>query len=121
MDAEENGTTTALRIEREERGAVVRILAAEVTMFVLPDIRLALSDLVQEKPARIVLDFAETAFLDSSGLAMIFRLRQEVEAYGGAVYIAGIKSSLRKVLTAVLQKGEILCFDTVEAALAAAS
>lgn len=106
-------------VELENRGGAViaRILESEVTMFALPEIRQTLDQVLVQQPELLVLDFSASSFLDSSGLGMIFQLQQRIEAYGGRFAVCGLRSSLRRVLDAVVKRGEIQFFDTAEQAI----
>ena len=109
----------SLNIEKRDDAVIVTFLDAEVTMFVLAGIRMQFTELLKEKPPRLVLDFQNTSFLDSSGIAMIFKLQSETAAYGGRFCVAGLRPNLLKVFHAVVKKDEILFFDNVDAALSA--
>ena len=48
-------------------------------------------------PLRLVLDWS---FMDSSGIAVVMRVRQRVRDLGGAVTLRGVRPQARKVLDA---------------------
>jgi len=106
-----------IETERRGRALLVRVQSAEVTMFALPELRLAVDELLAEKPERLVLDFSRSSFLDSSALGWIFKLQHTVESYGGRFALSGLRSSLRRVLGAVVKRDEIRFFDSAEDAL----
>ncbi len=116
--APEEESTEPLSVEEFPGGLIVRILESEVTMFVIPEIRVRLADYLTRKPQRMIFDLSRTAFLDSSGLAAIFKLQQEMAAHQGALYLTGLKASLRRVLDAVVRNGEIKIYDSIESARA---
>ncbi|MCB1323661.1 MAG: STAS domain-containing protein [Spirochaetales bacterium] len=107
-----------ISVEHLEKATVARCLEPEVTMFSLPEIRQTLLEEAESKPALFVLDFSETSYIDSSGIAVIFKVRHEVHNYGGIFCVTGLKPGLRKVLGAVVREDEILFYETVEEALA---
>lgn len=104
----------ALQLEEFPGGLVVRCLESEVTMFILPDIRMTLMEALASQPKAVILDFAETSFLDSSGVALLFKLQNDIHKYGGRFAVTGLRSSLRRVLAAVIRNNEIHLFDTLE-------
>ena len=50
--------------------------------------------------SRIIFDFTRTRFMDSSGIAVVMRVRQRVRDLGGAVTLRGVRPQARKVLDA---------------------
>ena len=50
--------------------------------------------------SHIVFDFSDTKFMDSSGIAVVMRVRQRVRDLGGAVTLRGVRPQARKVLDA---------------------
>ena len=48
----------------------------------------------------IIFDFEKTSFMDSSGIAVVMRVRQRVRDLGGAVTLRGVRPQARKVLDA---------------------
>ena len=51
-------------------------------------------------PLRLVLDWSGVTFMDSSGIAVVMRVRQRVRDLGGAVTLRGVRPQARKVLDA---------------------
>ena len=48
-------------------------------------------------PLRLVLDWSGVTFMDSSGIAVVMRVRQRVRDLGGAVTLRGVRPQARKV------------------------
>lgn len=106
----------ALELQESPQALIVRCLESEVTMFILPDIRMTLNEALTKKPPVVILDFSQTSFLDSSGVALLFKLQNDIHSYGGRFFVSGLRSSLRRVLAAVIRNDEIKLFDTLEEA-----
>ena len=51
-------------------------------------------------PLRLVLDWSGVTFMDSSGIAVVMRVRQRVRDLGGAVTLRGVRPQARKELDA---------------------
>ena len=49
---------------------------------------------------KIEFDMKQTEFMDSSGIAVVMRVRQRVRDLGGAVTLRGVRPQARKVLGA---------------------
>ena len=51
-------------------------------------------------PTQLTLDLSGVTFMDSSGIAVVMRVRQRVRDLGGAVTLRGVRPQARKVLDA---------------------
>ena len=54
--------------------------------------------LERELPARTILDLGELTFMDSSGIAVILRLKRRMEALGGNLVVVNIPKQAARVL-----------------------
>lgn len=45
----------------------------------------------------VVIDCSRLEYIDSSGLAQLFKLYQKIESTGGAVYLIGASAHIRKL------------------------
>ena len=57
-------------------------------------------DIQKALPMALILDFTDVTFMDSSGIAVVMRVRQRVRDLGGAVTLRGVRPQARKVLDA---------------------
>jgi anti-anti-sigma factor len=103
----------------EHHGAtlLVRMRVRELTMFHLPELRADVLAALRERPERIVFDFGPTVYIDSSAIALIFKVQSEIAGYGGKMAVSGIRPTLSKVLRSVVRRQEIEFYDTLEEAL----
>lgn len=106
------------QIERNGQTVIVRLLAQELTMFHVPELRADVLSLVEEKPPRILFDFTRTSFIDSSAIALLFKVAKSIAAFGGKMAVCGLRPGLLKVLRVVVQQGGIRFYDTLDEALA---
>lgn len=79
-------------------GAALIALAGELDLAASPDFRRALETALEEQPGRVVLDLAETAFLDSTMLKELLRAKAEVSDAGGTLVLAGLQPPVRRLL-----------------------
>ncbi|MCR9140824.1 MAG: STAS domain-containing protein [bacterium] len=107
------------RIDREGDTVIVRIFAQELTMFHVPEVRADVMSVVQENPARILFDFTPTSFIDSSAIALLFKVSQQISQSGARMGVCGLRPSLLQVLQTVVKRGGIEFYESVDAALAA--
>ena len=94
-------------------------LEGDIDLHVSPAVRESLSALIKKKPERIVIDFSRATYIDSAGLAALILAMQEVEAYGGRFFLAGLQETLRSIFETSRLDGIFPIFPDVDAALAA--
>lgn len=68
--------------------------------------------------SRLVLDFSQTAFLASAGLAAMAQLSRQAQAQGGEVRLTGCSSDVRRVIEMVRFDQVVPLYQDLAAALA---
>jgi anti-sigma B factor antagonist len=94
-------------------------LEGEIDLHVSPRVAAALSAMVEQKPPRLVVDLSRVSYLDSSGLAVLIEGMQNVEAYGGKFFLAGLQENVRPIFEIARLDQVFIIFPHVDAALAA--
>ncbi len=82
----------------------------------VPTVRAACQQLIAENP-HVVLDFTETVFLASAGLAMLSNLDRLAVESGGELRVAGYSDDVYRVMQMVRFDKVLLLYGDVEAAL----
>jgi anti-sigma B factor antagonist len=72
-------------------------LEGEIDLHISPQIAVALREIIQEKPRKVVVDLSKVGYIDSSGLAVLIEGMQKVEAYGGKLYLVALRENVRAV------------------------
>src|SRR5947199_10477225 len=75
-------------------GVTVVVVRGSIDLFTAPDFKEGLLGVIERGADRIVLDFSETSFLDSSALAVLLSARKRLAGRRGEVAIAGLNASL---------------------------
>ncbi len=70
-----------------------------------------------EKPKKVLLDFSQLDFIDSSGLGAVLSCLKSVKANQGDMKIGGVSRNVRNVFELVHLYKLVEYFDTVEEAL----
>ena len=94
-------------------------LEGDIDLHVSPVVRESLNAIIKKKPERIVIDLSRATYIDSAGLAALILAMQEVEAYGGSFFLAGLQETLRSIFETSRLDGIFRIFPDVDAALAA--
>ena len=74
---------------------------------------------LERKPDRLVVDLSGVSYIDSSGLAVLIEAMQNVEAYGGRFFLAGLQEKVRPIFEIARLDQVFIIFPHVDAALAA--
>ena len=69
-------------------------LEGEIDLHVSPQVERAIASYIKERPAQLVVDLSGVTFIDSSGLAVLIRAREDVKRYGGKLTLSGIKEDV---------------------------
>src|SRR5262249_61753418 len=69
-------------------------LEGDIDLHVSPVVTESLNAVIKKKPEWIVIDLSRATYIDSAGVAALIIAMQEVEAYGGEIFFAGVWWSL---------------------------
>ncbi|WP_431835960.1 STAS domain-containing protein [Cellulomonas sp. Y8] len=107
-----------LTTDRTEGAAVLRV-QGRLTMAAAGELKAAVDREVAEGRTLVVVDLAETAFLDSSGLGALVGGLRTARAAGGDLRIAGVGQQVRTVLELTTMDRVLRPYATVEDAVGA--
>ncbi|NQT00096.1 MAG: STAS domain-containing protein [Candidatus Omnitrophica bacterium] len=81
--------------QREVGQAVILDLSGEIDINTSPEVRLAFDELLKQEKKKVLLNFAEVAYIDSSGLATLVEMLQRLKRYAGALRLASVSEKVR--------------------------
>jgi anti-sigma B factor antagonist len=94
-------------------------LEGDIDLHVSPAVTESLNAMIKKKPKRIVVDLSRATYIDSAGIAVLILAMQQVEAYGGKFFLAGLQETLRSIFETSRLERVFRIFPDVDAALAA--
>lgn len=104
--------------ELDADGAVIAV-RGEVDLFTAPELKKAVADEIDSGRIRVVVDLAETTFLDSSGLGVLVGALQRLRDRGGALSIVNVDAAIARTFS-ITGLDQILAIrETLEDAVAA--
>jgi anti-sigma B factor antagonist len=106
-----------LKVQDITGGAVVG-LEGEVDLYHSPALKQKLAEVAKKKPGCVILNFAEVKYIDSSGLATIIDLYQQMKAYGGKLALIGLSVQVRSVFEVARLHQVFAIYDSEEQAVA---
>ena len=95
-------------------------LEGEIDLHRSPQVRETLEPLVSQKVARILLDFSQVSYIDSSGLALMIETLQRIQGYGGKFAMFGLRAGVRSIFEIARLDQIFSIFPDEAAALAGA-
>jgi len=87
--------------ERVEDGIPVIAISGDVDLASSPKLREHLKSKTSEKCPKLLLDFSDVSYIDSSGLATLIEYFQAAQSYGGKLAIANLSPRVRNVFEIV--------------------
>jgi anti-sigma B factor antagonist len=88
-------------VEKTEKDVLVLAVKGEIDLHVSPALRTVLKAKAQAKTPRLLLNFAEVAYIDSSGLATLIEYYQLARAYQGKFGLCNLGLSVRSSIELV--------------------
>src|SRR3989442_14253430 len=88
--------STATPVLHQDRANVLAI-EGDIDLHVSPAVRESLNAMIKKKPERIVIDLSRATYIDSAGVAVLILAMQEVEAYGGKLFLSGLQETIRLI------------------------
>jgi len=97
-------------------GAVVG-LGGEIDLYHSPTLKQKFTEVAKKKPACVILNFTLVKYIDSSGLATIIDLYQQMKVYGGKLALAGLSVQVRSVFEVARLNQVFTIYDSEEQAV----
>jgi anti-sigma B factor antagonist len=107
-------------VRRLESGVAVLRLEGNLNMVSATAVREAITSLVAQGDARVVVDLSAVGFLDSSGLGALIGGLKTTRQAGGDLRIAGAGEQVRMVLSLTNMERVLTPYSTPEEAFARA-
>lgn len=82
---------------RREKGAVVLTLAGELDQDTTEPLREALDAALSDGGERLLVDFSDVAFCDSTGLNALLQGRRVAQGSGGTIELAGLRRPVERM------------------------
>ena len=82
---------------REEGGAQVVSVRADVDMHRSPELHQVLLDVCRSEPSRLIVDLASVEYMDSSGVGTLVEVFRRVKSYQGELFLVGMQPRVRGV------------------------
>ena len=107
-----------MKIRQERQNDItVCFLEGEININNSPELRKAFDELIKAKVLKVLVDFSQVSYIDSSGLATLIEMFQRLKKAGGHLRFSNMEQKIKNIfeITKLYKLFEI--FDTRETAL----
>lgn len=85
-----------MQVKEKSVGEVVALeLSGEIDINTSPEVRKAFDQLIKDQKKKILLNFAEVAYIDSSGLATLVEMLQRLKRIGGVLRLCNLSEKVK--------------------------
>lgn len=85
-----------MQVKEKSVGEVVVLeLSGEIDINTSPEVRKAFDQLIKDQKKKILLNFAEVAYIDSSGLATLVEMLQRLKRIGGVLRLCNLSEKVK--------------------------
>ena len=81
--------------ERKANGVVILELSGEIDISTSPEVRKAFDRLIKDEEKKVLLNFDQVDYVDSSGLATIVEMLQRLKRYGGFLRLSNLSEKVK--------------------------
>lgn len=108
-----------IEIERHNGAVVIRVVEAQLQMYVIPQFKTAVKQAIEDKPKIVVFDMGPVDHVDSSAMGALFHFQKIVREYGGRIALANVTNKVMQVFKITKSDTNLEIYDTVELAIKA--
>lgn len=109
-----------MKIRQEKRNdIIICFLEGEININNSPELRKAFDELIKANQKKVLLDFSNATYIDSSGLATLIEMFQRLKKIGGHLRLGSMNQKIKNVFEITKLHKLFEIFDTQEAALKA--
>jgi len=101
----------------ENNGAKVLAISGDIDMFSSPQLRKELLGLIDKKAGKLIVDFRDVTYIDSSGIATFVEGLKGVMVYGGKLRFASIPAGIMEIFSFSKLDKVFQIYDSIEDAL----
>ena len=81
--------------ERKANGVVILELSGEIDISTSPEVRKAFDRLIKDEEKKVLLNFDQVDYVDSSGLATMVEMLQRLKRYGGLLRLSNLSEKVK--------------------------
>ena len=114
-DAPANGP---IKNVRRQQQAVIIEVAGNIDLATSPMFQQGIIKLLSDKPERVIINFSEVPYMDSSGIASLVKVLSQVRANGASLHLVALTPRVRSLFEITRLDTVFSIHDTEQEALA---
>ena len=118
MDKKSNSAHGVIKEIERNNGVVTLMLAGEIDMYCSTELRVALLEIMQEKPSVTIINMENVEFMDSSGLAVLVEGLQLSRINSSQLKLVGLNKRVRGIFEISRLENIFQIYETEAEALA---
>ncbi len=103
--------------EDQKNGTLISRIEGEININSSPDLRKAFDGYIRRKIGKIVVDFSQVTYVDSSGLATLVELFQRLKKINGKLRICSLSQKVKNVFEITRLAGLFQIYNTADEAV----
>ncbi|PIU41914.1 MAG: anti-sigma factor antagonist [Candidatus Omnitrophica bacterium CG07_land_8_20_14_0_80_42_15] len=108
-----------MHIKTEDKnGIIICYLEGELNLNTAPQLKKAFEKLISEKQKKIVINFTDLSYIDSSGLATLVEIFKKLRAYGGVMKLVNLSTKIKSLFEITKLEKLFEIIDNEEKAIA---
>lgn len=108
-----------IEVSRPEGAVVVKFTEPQLQMYIIPQLKAAVTQVLDEKPMRVVFDMEGVEHLDSSAMGAIFHFQRKIREYSGKLQLIHVSTKVMQVFKITKSDAHLDVFESLEQALKA--
>ncbi|WP_285777562.1 STAS domain-containing protein [Microtetraspora sp. NBRC 13810] len=98
---------------RSHAGHAIVAVAGEIDLYTAPRLQAEFTRLLEDGPARVVIDMSGVDFCDSTGMNVLLSALKRLKERGGALEVAAPRPAVRKILQVTGLDSVFIVHETV--------
>ena len=87
-----------MQVKQEDKnGVLVCYLTGDLDINTSPDVKKTFDKLIAEKKEKLVLNFKDVSYVDSSGLATLVEILKGLRSYGGKLKLTNLSTKVKNL------------------------
>jgi len=83
--------------QAEKSGVLVCYMSGEIDINTAPEVKKSFDKLINDKKEKLVINFKDVSYVDSSGLATLVEILKGLRSYGGKLKLCNLSTKVKNL------------------------
>ena len=108
-----------IEVSKHGDAVIIGFTETQLQMYVIPQLKAAVVQILDQKPGHVIFDLAHVEHLDSSAMGAIFHFQRKIREYNGKLGLVHVSGKIMQVFKITKSDAHLDVFETLEEALKA--